>query len=79
MAKEVDEFFQNLQSQSQISPEMAALSHKNEVEGIDFERNIKLAFQKEDFGKHKRIKFEAQRKLLLCLMLFEVKKYMYEV
>lgn len=75
LGSEVDNLFTILQDQGKIDPKQFTLSHVNEVQAKDFNRIVKLAFGPESNAKEKRVKFEAQRKLLLSMLLFEAKKY----
>jgi len=75
LGDEIDAFFSDLQNQTKVPPSLAYLAHKNEVQDKSFERIVKLAFSNTESIADKQIKFEAQRKLLLVHMLFEVKKY----
>lgn len=71
----VDTFFNELQSQSNISPTVANFAPKNEIQRKDFKTIIHYACMDTTNETEKQIKFEAQRKLLLIPVFLEVRDF----
>ncbi len=76
LATEVDELFRQLNKDLNMRLSGFQVDQKNEVQSRNLEETLELAFSK-DIGKIKR--FEAQRRLVLVYMLYDIKSYLLSV